>query len=70
MGEGWVLVPGTLANWPRRGAATRMKTAGTRLCLAQEEAGADISGAMAVAGGLEIPGGSLGQQGWTSEQTA
>lgn len=54
VGEGWVLVPGTLANWPRRGAATRMKTPATQLCLAQEEAGADISGAMAAAGGLEI----------------
>lgn len=49
------LVPGTLADWPRRGAATRMKTARTQLCPAQAEAGADIPGAMAVAGGLEIP---------------
>lgn len=54
MGEGWILVSGTLANWSKRGVPVRMKMSGTQLCLVQEEADAYTSGTMAVAGGLGI----------------
>lgn len=44
MGEGCGPGAGHLGKLAKEGTATRMKMAGTRLCLAREEAGADVSG--------------------------